>query len=269
MTPPVVAVVLPGAGGAAINSAIFADNAAEAALYPSISYPRWPRYVADDFGIPRLLCELADAIEAKVPHGPVCIVGVSLGGHIGYALAVLLQRRGRTIGGFCALDSFMVTSAGPQEGWGGRAFSRALSLVRESRLDELGVFVRERFWRALLRAGGERVPILLRRRAQSGRLPWLLRNDPKFEEELSMRLLIRRSVPWLAELDREPVALQAPAVLIRTPLTAGDDEAWRKRCPQLRVVNVSGNHQTLFDEHNLHLLRAAFREATTDWRRRV
>lgn len=263
--PAPLAVVLSAARGGVTNTAFFADNEADAARYPTIVYPGWRHYVADDFDIPRMLDALADAVEAHVPHGPIRIVGVSLGGHLGYALALVLQQRGRSIGGFCAMDSFMIASAGLQEGWRGRALTRARSLVREGRLHDFGQYLRELFWRTLLRLGGERVRLQLRDRAEAGRLPALLRVDPTFEHELSMRLLIRHSAPWLASLDVEQQALHAPAVLIRTPLTADDDDAWRKRCPELRIIDVPGDHHTLFDEQNLDILRAAFRDATRDW----
>jgi thioesterase domain-containing protein len=90
--------------------------------------------------------------------------------------------------------------------------------------------------------------------------------DPVFEEELSMRLLIEATAPWIAALDRAPVALEAPAILLRTDLTAGDDAAWRSRCPNIKIFELPGQHHTLFEPQNVAALREAFLAATRDWR---
>jgi hypothetical protein len=58
-----------------------------------------------------------------------------------------------------------------------------------------------------------------------------------------MYLLVREVVPWIASLDREPVALKARAILLRTRLTAGDDAAWRRRCPSIEIFEIPGRHR--------------------------
>ena len=80
-----------------------------------------------------------------------------------------------------------------------------------------------------------------------------------------MRLLLRATAPWVASLDREPIPLDAPAALLRTPLTSSDDEAWRRRCPQIEILEIPGGHQTLFEAENLDALRAAFVAARRGW----
>ena len=72
--------------------------------------------------------------------------------------------------------------------------------------------------------------------------------------------------PWIASLDREPVELKAPAVLLRTGLTASDDPAWRRRCPSIKICEIPGEHHTLFEAENIGSLREAFLTATRDWR---
>jgi thioesterase domain-containing protein len=82
-----------------------------------------------------------------------------------------------------------------------------------------------------------------------------------------MRLLVRETAPWIGSLDREPVALRAPAVLLRTRLTAGDDAAWRRRCPNIEIFEIAGQHHTLFEPENIGALREAFVAATPGWRK--
>jgi hypothetical protein len=108
-------------------------------------------------------------------------------------------------------------------------------------------------------------------------LPWLLRSpagrlisvlalDPIFEQELNMRLLIRATASWIASLDQNPVAIDAPAILLRTSLAASDDAAWRRRCPNLRIFEIPGRHHSLFDPQNVGVLHKVFVDATSDWR---
>jgi hypothetical protein len=173
---------------------------------------------------------------------------------------------GRKIGGFCAIDTFMIASSKPSAGWKGRALAQALELLRGGRFGEFSRFLRSRFWRTLARLAGNRLPNLLQRILPYPSLS-LSAFDPIFEEELSMRLLIQASAPWIAFLDRQPVALGAPAILLRTNLTAGDDAAWRSRCPNIKVFEVPGQHHSLFAAEYIASLRETFLTATRDWRR--
>ena len=81
-----------------------------------------------------------------------------------------------------------------------------------------------------------------------------------------MRLLVRETAPWIRSLDREPVALRAPTILLRTRLTASDDDAWKRRCPNIAIFEIPGQHHTLFEPDNAGSLRKAFVTATRSWR---
>jgi thioesterase domain-containing protein len=258
-------IVLPGAGGGTIDPAIFSAGPCEKMRVHSIDYPGWQRYVADGFSAEDLITDLAAQIVARVPEGPIQIVGNSIGGHFGYAVALRLQAAGREIAGVCAIDSFMILSAAPSAGWQTRALDQALELLRQRRIEAFTRFLRSLFWRALLRLARGRLPTLLMRVTSGDRLPSVSALDPIFEKELSMRLLIRATGPWIAALDREPVALKAPALLLRTRLTAGDDVAWRRRCPNIEIIEIPGRHHTLFAPANIGALRAAFATGTSKW----
>jgi thioesterase domain-containing protein len=258
-------IVLSGAGGGAPNLAALTGSPEDANRFKTIGYPGWQRYVAGGFSAESFISELTAQIATQVPRGPICIVGLSIGGHFGYAAALRLQASGREIAGLCAIDTFMIASAKPSAGWKGRALAQGWELMRKRRIGELMLFMRSKFWRALLRFSGNRLPSLVQRFALFHRLPSVSILDPMLEEELSMRLLIREVAPWIASLDREPTALEAPATLLRTAFTAGDDAAWRRRCPNIEIFEISGQHHTLFEPENIASLREAFVTATRAW----
>ena len=259
-------IFLSGAGGGAPDLNVFRDGADDPTCFEVIGYPGWKRFIANGFSAEVLIADLAAQIATRVPRGPIRIVGLSIGGHFGYAAALRLQLMGREIAGFCAIDAFMFISE-PSVGWKGRAFVQGLELLRGRRFGEFMRFLRSKFWRGLVRLAGSRLPGLLQ--GFSGQPSSLSAFDPIFEKELSLRLLIEAMAPWVASLDREPVPLNAPAVLLRTRLTASDDPAWLRRCPNIDIREIPGRHDTLFEAENVGSLREAFLTATRDWRRDV
>jgi thioesterase domain-containing protein len=258
-------IIFAGAGGGTSNLAFFCSSPEQEASFRTVGYPGWPRYVENGFTAQKLVEELATQVSSLVPEGSIRIIGISLGGHLGYAAALRLQASGRKIGGFCAIDTFTATSASPMAGWKGRALKAGAALLRDGRLDEFGRFLRSRFWRASLRLAGDRLQVLARKIAPSGRLPKILQIDPLFEAELSMRLLLKGAAPWVASLDRDLVPLLAPAVLLRTRSTGDADSLWRRRCPGIKVVEIAGEHHTLFDPENPAAVRDPFLAAASDW----
>jgi pimeloyl-ACP methyl ester carboxylesterase len=259
-------IVLPAANGGVPELTFFRTDQSDMTRFETIGYPGWQRYATEGFSAEKLIAELAAQIVMAVPDGPIRIVGISIGGHFGYATALHLKAMGREIAGFCAIDTFMVNSLEPSAGWRGRALARAVLLIRQRRLGEFFKFMRSKFWRALFRLAGRRLPNLLRNFAFSGRLPAFSSFDSMFEEELSLRLLIREVTPWIASLDRDPVALDAPTILLRVQRTAGDDDAWRRRCPHIAIHDVPGQHDTLFEPDYINAVRAVFITATREWR---
>ena len=244
---------------------LFCSSAGDAPQFPTIAYPGWRRYVERGFSAERLVEELSAKIAERVPDGPIRIIGLSIGGHLGYAVALNLEASGREIGGLCAIDTFTATSGSPMAGWKGRALKTGTSLLRDRRLGEFGLFLRSRLWRASMRLSGRRLGDLVKTFAPSGRLPWFLTVDPILEEELSMRLLIREVAPWVETLDRDPVPLQSPSLLIRTASTGDADAVWRRRCPQIKIIQIAGDHDTLLGSEASSSLREAFLTASGNW----
>jgi thioesterase domain-containing protein len=257
-------IFLSGAGGGAPNLDVFRESMEDVARFEVIGYPGWRRHVADGFSAEVLIADLVAQIVTRVPRGPIRIVGFSIGGHFGYSAALRLQAMGREIAGFCAIDTFMMVSPELSEGWKSRALAEGFELLRGRRFREFTRFVRSRFWRGLFRLAGSRLSSLLQR-LSSSRRPSVSASDPIFERELSVRLLIVAVAPWIASLDRQPVPLKAPAILIRTRMTASDDAAWRRRCPNIEIFEIPGQHHTLFEAENINSLREAFLTGTRSW----
>jgi thioesterase domain-containing protein len=257
-------VFLPGAGGEILNLAAFSVPQFGTTHFQTIRYPGWERYEDPGFSAETLIEELAVQIDTKVPSGPIHIVGLSIGGHFGYATALRLQKMGREIGALCAVDSSMITSAGPSIGWKRRALAEVLEMLRKGRGKELMRFMKSKFWRALIRFSGGRTRSLLGRLASNTRS--VAEPNPVLESELSMRLLVRLCVPWLLSLDRDPTVLSVPVALLRTQRASGDDAAWRRRCPNVRCFEIYGGHGTLFHPENIDAFRVAFIQATSGWR---
>jgi thioesterase domain-containing protein len=257
-------IFLPGTGGEIPNFSGLSVGYSESSCFEALTYPGWQQYASKGFTIEALIADLEAQIVTKVPEGPIQIVGYSVGGHFGYATAVRLQATGREIAGFCAIDSFMIESLGPSAEWKSRVLSEALEILCKGHLHEFGRFIRSKIWRGLFRLAGSRLRSLIRSFSFSG-LQSVYTFDPIFEKELNLRLLTQAVVPWAASLDREPVELDAPASLLRTRLTASDDAAWHRRCPNIEIFEIPGQHQTLLQADDISSLREAFVTATRFW----
>ncbi len=80
-----------------------------------------------------------------------------------------------------------------------------------------------------------------------------------------MRLLIQTVNPWAASLDREPSALKAPAVLLRTSSNEIAASVWSQRCPGIKIVQIPGDHHTLWDAKSAGSLREIFITEARQW----
>ena len=80
-----------------------------------------------------------------------------------------------------------------------------------------------------------------------------------------MRLLIQEVAPWTASLDREPVELRAPAILVRSGSNKNSDCVWQRRCPGIQIIEMPGDHHTLLDAENPGSFREVFGIGTKEW----
>lgn len=258
-------VFLAGSGGGFPDVSQLRTGPEDRSRFETIDYPGWKRYVQPHFKPELLISDLSAEIESRVPSGPIRIVGISMGGHFGYLVALDLQARGRQIEGLCAIDSFIVTTAAPTPGWGNRALAEFLGTVRRRKLGNLYILCRSKFWRAMLRATGDMLPALLRRASELGWAVRFVEADPILKRELDIRTMARQCAPWLARIDEAPSPLSIKTALLRTRNHADSDSMWRARCPNLEVHEIEGSHETLFEAENVGGLRKAFVKASLDW----
>ena len=258
-------IVLSGAGGRPVDPAMFASEDDDKACFETLTYPGWREYVQHGFTADKLVAQLVNQMIARVPVGPIHIIGVSLGGHFGYAAALRLQELGHPVGSFCSVDTYMTASAAPGDGWGKRALQSAAKLLRNLRFGEFIQFLRSRFWRALLRLSMQYLPALLRRYSETGRQPQLFKFDPLLEEELSMRLLIQHSIPFVASLNSKNRPLHVQAVMFRTAIAHEDDAAWLRRCPEMKIIQIPHDHESMFEPAGMSTIRKEYATAKREW----
>lgn len=258
-TPPVV--MLSGAGGGSPSFEPFRAGFAEGTTFEVIRYPSWRRYLETVFCFDALIDELSDQIRDRIPEGPIQIVGLSLGGHLGYVIAAKLQEYGRDISSFCAVDAFTVHSTAPSAGWFKRTMVLCAGLLAKRNFAELALVIRTRFWRAVLRLCQARLINVIRMLEAYGLADSLLKADPLLEGELNMRLLIQLTAPSLAIIDREPKILRTSAILLRTALTIDSDDSWRRRCPEIRICEIPGDHRTMLEARNVSAISRVFSAA--------
>jgi thioesterase domain-containing protein len=249
-------VFFPGAGGETPHLIDQVDG-----KFETVCYPGWRRYTEGDFTADALMAELEAQIAAKAPQGPLQIVGYSIGAHFGYLAALRLQTNGREIRRFYALDSFMIGSLAPTQGWPARALAQGIAMIRGRRARDFMLFVRSKFWRAVLRLSPDRLPKELAESRPRGLISRIVAVDKVLENELTIHLLVRKVAPWLQSLDHDPAILSVPTVLLRTRENSNYDEAWQRRCPQMEIVEISGPHQSLFEPENIVAVRSAFAAA--------
>lgn len=255
-------IVLPGASGHAPDCAPFCADPSDRERFVALRYPSWQSYAGAGLSGDALVNALAEDIRQRVPQRPVVLLGVSIGGHFAYATALRLESLGCSVAGLCVIDAGTIAVARSAH-WKARLVADAADLLRRGRPGAVLLLARHLAWRGLFRLAGDRLPALARDHAAL--LQRIGKVDSIFAEELGMRLLIRITAAWMPGLDDHATHLRAPAVLLRTGVTASNDNVWRRRCPSLRIIDIPGNHETLFEAENVGALRSAFLAATAEW----
>lgn len=254
--------VLPGASGHAPDCAPFCADPSDRDRFVALRYPGWQTYVDAGLAGEALIKAFATEITRQVPQTPIVLLGVSIGGHFAYATALRLESLGCIVAGLCIIDAGTIAVARSAH-WKARLVADAVDLLRRGRPGAVAILARHLAWRGLFRLAGGGLPAIARDYATL--LHRIGNVDPIFAEELSMRLLIRMTAAWMPSLDDHAGHLRAPTVLLRTGVTASNDNFWRRRCPSLRIIDIPGNHETLFEGENVGALRSAFLAATAKW----
>ncbi len=261
--PPVVPQIFffPGRGG---DSPLMADfrNACAPLTFVTLDTPDWPEVVRAELDLEVLADRAAKRIVEMCPSGPLILAGASMGGSLAFAAARKVKRLGRDVRLLCIFDAD-VTRPGDMDGAEGKS-------VRHLYWDvaALGAaFRRRHVWEPLAN-----FIVQTLNRPHRGdllrRATWL--RHARLPDELAYYLnrYMREEVHgrthyrWRVRAASGPPT-EIPAVLFRSEQggpDSSDDEAmgWRVLCPGIRIVRVSGTHDTMWRPPNLAILRNCF-----------
>lgn len=249
-----VVVLLPGLTGDSPSLASFRADLANEVRFVLIDYPPWRRMVAQAMTIGEIAGAVVADILARVPAGRIRLTGYSLGGAIGYEVALHLTRLGRPVDWFAVLDanieSAHTLARTLPPGSVGRAALGLLTGRQSLRQRACQIF-------ATWASHPSRRRLLARLAASRlfERLPAATRFTLEMEicEALQRRALER----WIAT--RPEVRLAARLCLFRSgerrPGT-GRDLGWGRLFDEIVIHEVEGDHITMLREpHRAALCR--------------
>jgi thioesterase domain-containing protein/acyl carrier protein len=262
--PPGTVFLIPGMGGETPLEGGFIAACAPALHVATVDLPDWPEMMAPTFRMEDLIERTAAEIMQRAPDGPIRLAGFSLGGHVAFGAAQVLQSRGRTIGFFGILDTNTalkqrLVARGPAPirtlryaRW--EMHNLAKAARRGEASDKLGELTAQ-----LLTQPGKTWRLRLAARWRHMKLPasYAMYLNIYLREQLQSRLLRI----WQTEGSYGPRTLHAPVVLFRSEEHTADEPAdlgWSELCPDLHEVNVTGNHRSMLQPPHLANLCAQF-----------
>jgi thioesterase domain-containing protein len=226
-----------------------------AVRFVPIRFPDWTEMLARELDLDGLVAEVAAAIVAQSPSGPLRLAGYSFGGHVAYAVAGRLVASGRQVAQFGLLDvKAFPTVASAKLSGGGRLQRFTASMAGGDVALEIG-----RIMAGLLVRPGSAAVLRLLARARDVRLPFALQDH--LHTPLQMRFRMPMLQALLRRMTDRPQPLDVGAVLFRChEQDPGEvsDLGWGPYLRPLRIVDVPGHHSTLLEPANLARLADAF-----------
>jgi thioesterase domain-containing protein len=246
--------VIPGMGG---------DNPALAALRDDwspvldcvlLDYPDWPILADPDFDMVDLLDGMIAAIRARAVAGPIILAGFSLGGFVGWAIALRLSGSATPVEMLFLLDANIATplpvlSHGSLAARLGRLLRSVVSILRDGNADAVSKVVGDYIGCRLARAAAA-----ARAASQVRALPLPARMRFWMRFSLCSELQLRIVRAWMVQEDAYSFRLDhTQVVVMRAVDEAGQAEepaslGWQTRCSELRVVHVAGKHNSMLYE---------------------
>jgi len=223
----------------------------------------WPVFAignvaADQIPVPFRLADIAAsqvaALNSWRPEGPLILGGWCLDGVLVYEIAQQLRAGGRPLPLVVMFDSYNPRTEG-QSPWLVRGDRLLFHLRNLARLDSSRVLAygRER-WQTLSQDYRSR--------------KWRAEYRQRLREGLGLDPQLRdpEQIMRVAALDYEPLPYPGAVLLLRPaerPPSQRADAArgWRKLAPRLQVVDVPGNHTSMFREPNVERMAEAVRTA--------
>lgn len=248
--------LFPGGGGKDEPGLIrFRARAPESLKFDVVSTGDWREWIAHESDFQAIVDHACRYIETTSPDGPLRLAAYSQGGQIAVATALALRRRGRSVSFVGLIDS------GAQAALQDVSFLKVTFAVLRKHLRPY-IVARIRRARDVYTPGFLRLLILhfawgiqpraLRRKVLSvaGRRMGVLfrtRKGIRLQQFIRMRLFSEMWEGW-ASRNRATQPLDAPVVLFRCQ-KLDDDLGWKAFCSNLSVVPISGDHNTIFEEH--------------------
>ncbi len=201
------------------------------------------------------LADLAAHVLAQIENlsaaGEIRLVGYSLGGSLGYAVAKALQTAGRPVSCLVLLDSAADVDPTPK------------SVARR---------LRERFRQLLTLASRGGIASLAAKvltlqpalpllhyvaRWRDTRLPFNF--DAYLHRKITIQVMRRLYWPWWRSIVESGFSLTTPTFLFRAdehePFES-DDLGWKCLCKHLTVIRVAASHDSILDPDNAGSIRA-------------
>jgi thioesterase domain-containing protein len=246
-------VFLPGAGGINPAVAAFAKHSEERLPLVLLDYPDWS-WQLEHPSFEMLISEVAQRISVAVPRAPLGVAGYSLGAPIAALVVSKLIASGHDVRWIAAIDPVMPGSTElgrDRRARLGRAASAAISAGWRSG-------ARYAWMMSIRTAGRLMVPLLLRLGRRGRRLMGVLaRPGSLLAHQFNVRLMIRSAARW--QMPPSPVPKSVRCTLMRTVETAPDIEFWQSQFSEVKMIEVDGDHHTLFGGRLVDLLLAGWR----------
>jgi amino acid adenylation domain-containing protein len=253
-----VVLMLPGGGGDEPRLARFQMACEASATMVPVTLPDWPQMVDVNFDFRSLLDNILDQIETHVPTGPIRLAGYCFGGFLAYDAALTLFAKGRQISFLGILDADGSFDAPPERSFADKIRGFWSGLRRVHKTEQLAYSIAKRLTRG--------IGMKILRLAAHSRSIWI-------PDEFALHLRIHLRSMLIVSLRRRwrdsnlpsRHKLGAPAFIFRAVKqegTAPQDLGWRRHLPDIEVINVHGDHQTMleskaFPDEFLRALRKA------------
>jgi len=217
-----------------------------------VTYLDWTDLIETGRDFSHLATHVRRQIEARMPAGPLRIVGYSLGGHLTYATALGFQAEGRMVESVAILDA-PVNLGASRPPLRKRLRARFDAFLTFNLRAGMASFL------AKLLIMQHARPLLHRlSRFRNTLLPFHLERD--VHHKITMQLVRSLHSSWWQKILSEAEPLETPTFLLRSEEHEDfdrEDLGWKEYCLDLRVIQVTGSHHGMLDPANNAALRSA------------
>jgi acyl-coenzyme A synthetase/AMP-(fatty) acid ligase/thioesterase domain-containing protein len=254
--------LLPGLDGDEPRLAAFRAALNDRLRFVLIDYPDWPEMVRNGRSVDVVVDAAVAQVTATAPDGDLSLAGYSFGGDIAFAVASTLLKAGRTVSFLGIVDTDLHRVAGEAE-----RFHRGYAMTDRQEIMQTVLHDRLDAAIGLLLAKCARDLVGLERVLRYGHT-WrpLLSPRAAFAFDRRIRSILRVQARWQWHLGAAPAPapIDIPTVLFRSSGHAAGtpaDLGWQRRCSNLSILDVAGDHHTMWDPPHRAFLASAFADA--------